>query len=88
MNPIDLRIWDIAFVDGHLSVITGGQYRGTHGISNFWTWRRVNKNGVLSKKEHSGYFNGSHTLKKAVGYKKVITILPYTLAESGKGGRE
>jgi len=40
---------------GYLVKITDGQYWGTHGLSNFWRWRRVKKDGSLAKKEESGY---------------------------------
>ena len=41
--------------DGYKVKITGGQYWGTHGLSNCWTWKKVLKNGKLSKDEYSGY---------------------------------
>lgn len=34
--------------------VIDGQYWGTYGLSNFWTWQRVNADGSLGKKE-SGY---------------------------------
>lgn len=34
--------------------IVSGQYWGTHGLSNFWYWREVLKDGTLGKEE-SGY---------------------------------
>jgi len=44
--------------DGRWVQITDGQYWGTYGLSNFWEWREVKKNGKLGKLE-SGY--GWHT---------------------------
>ena len=41
--------------DGKLVEITGGQFMGEHGVSNFWYWKRVSKNGKLKKKEYHGY---------------------------------
>jgi hypothetical protein len=41
--------------DGYDVKITGGQYWGTYGISNFWYWKRVKKNGRLAAKEEHGY---------------------------------
>ena len=35
--------------------IIDGQYWGTYGLSNFWSWRAVLKNGALAKKIESGY---------------------------------
>jgi hypothetical protein len=35
----------VRYFDGRLVQITGGQYWGTHGISNFWYWREVLPNG-------------------------------------------
>lgn len=34
--------------------ITGGQYWGEHGVSNFWYWREVKADGTLGKLE-KGY---------------------------------
>lgn len=34
--------------------IVEGRYWGEHGLSNFWSWREVLKNGELGPKE-SGY---------------------------------
>ena len=38
--------------------ITGGQYMGVHGISNHWSWRRVDEGGRLTGPEIHGYNNG------------------------------
>lgn len=35
--------------------IVGGQYWGTHGLSNAWTWKTVREDGTLSKKPEYGY---------------------------------
>lgn len=36
--------------------ITSGEYIGGYGrISNHWSWRKVLKDGTLSKKEYNGY---------------------------------
>ena len=40
---------------GKLVKITGGSYWGTYGVSNFWKWREVMDNGLLSDVEQSGY---------------------------------
>lgn len=40
---------------GVLVEIVDGQYMGTHGLSNFWYWRRVLPNGKLSRKLQHGY---------------------------------
>lgn len=36
-------------------LITDGQLWGTHGFSNFWYWRKVDKNGRPYGKTYSGY---------------------------------
>ena len=39
-----------------LVFITGGSYMGTYGVSNFFYWRKINKDGTLdNKKEFHGY---------------------------------
>jgi hypothetical protein len=40
---------------GRTVEITGGQYWGTHGLSNFWDWREVLPDGSLSTKKECGY---------------------------------
>ena len=40
---------------GYKVRIISGQYWGLHGLSNFWEWKRVLKNGKLSKKIERGY---------------------------------
>lgn len=40
--------------DGRTVKIVGGQYWGTHGLSNFWTWKEVRADGSLGPRE-SGY---------------------------------
>lgn len=37
--------------DGRLVEITGGRYWGTHGLSNWWTWREVLTSGDLGPEE-------------------------------------
>jgi hypothetical protein len=41
-------------VDEIVKVING-QYWGEYGVSNFWYWRIVGKNGQLSKNTYCGY---------------------------------
>lgn len=41
--------------DGRTVKIVSGQYLGMYGVSNFWKWREVKPNGILSEKEESGY---------------------------------
>lgn len=38
--------------------ITGGQFWGTHGVSNFWKFRYVNPDGLLGEKggDYGGAF--------------------------------
>ena len=49
-------LYDYPELKGKLVEITGGSYLGGYGrVSNFWYWRKVLKNGKLSKKEYHGY---------------------------------
>lgn len=41
--------------DGRTVEITGGQFWGQFGLSNFWEWREVMPDGSLSEHEESGY---------------------------------
>jgi hypothetical protein len=45
---------DVRHPSGRTVRITGGQYMGTYGLSNHWTWREVMLDGSLGKEEH-GY---------------------------------
>lgn len=41
--------------DGRPVKIVDGQYWGEHGVSNFWRWKEVLKDGSLSDKTEYGY---------------------------------
>jgi len=41
--------------DGYMVKIVDGQWWGSHGLSNFWYWRRIKKDGSLSRRKESGY---------------------------------
>lgn len=45
----------VAHPDGRLVKIMSGKYWGTHGLSNFWSWREVLPDGSLSETEEKGY---------------------------------
>lgn len=40
--------------DGNVKIISG-QYWGEHGLSNFWTWQRVDGSGSPVGEKRSGY---------------------------------
>jgi hypothetical protein len=68
MNTGEVRI-----INGRLSLITGGQMYGSHGISNFWHWRTIRKDGTLGK-EYSGYNSGEHKFSRPINHKVVIKV--------------
>lgn len=45
---------DVRHPSGRTVRLTGGQYWGRHGVSNFWYWREVLPDGSLGPEEH-GY---------------------------------
>jgi hypothetical protein len=52
MGPPPFAIGDCVHrPDGRLVKIIGGQWWGTHGLSNFWDWREVLPNGELGEPE-------------------------------------
>lgn len=46
---------EVTHPSGRRVKITSGQYWGTHGLSNFWSWREVLSDGSLSDTEEHGY---------------------------------
>lgn len=50
--------------DGRTVKITGGQYWGEHGLSNFWYWREL-KEGCLGAEEH-GYGWETEKMKEKI----------------------
>jgi hypothetical protein len=47
----------VKHTDGRQVVITGGQYWGKYGLSNFWNFREVLPDDKLSDTEECGYGN-------------------------------
>ena len=37
-----------------------GSYMGEYGVSNYWYWKKILKDGSLSKKIYSDYDNKGH----------------------------
>ena len=55
LGPAPFAIGDrVPHPDGRLVEITGGQWWGTHGLSNYWYWKPVLSDGTLGEQE-SGY---------------------------------
>lgn len=69
-----MEIGEVRMYKGRVPVlITGGQrYGSSGGISNFWYFRRVNKDGTLGR-NGSDYDNGPFTGK--MRHKKVTLVL-------------
>ena len=66
IGPAPFAVGDrVKHPDGRLVEITDGQYWGEHGLSNWWGWRAVLKNGSLSKRRESGYGWGRQLRAKA-----------------------
>jgi hypothetical protein len=41
--------------DGYKVKVISGQFLSNGRVSNFWYWKKVLKNGKLTKKEYCGY---------------------------------
>lgn len=55
-GPAPFKIGDrVKHPDGRMVEITGGQYWGTYGFSNFWDWQEVLPDGRLARKKEHGY---------------------------------
>ena len=68
-----MEVGEVRVIDGKLSLITHGQTYGSHGISNFWAWRTIRKDGSLGAK-YKGYNNGEHTISKPIKHEVVIKV--------------
>lgn len=50
------ELGEVRMIDGHPCYITGGQYLSDSGrVSNHFHWRKIKKDGFLTKKEYFGY---------------------------------
>lgn len=55
-GPAPFMIGDIVgHPDGRIVRIVGGQYWGTHGLSNYWSWVPVDEKGEPCGERESGY---------------------------------
>ena len=68
-----MQVGEVRMIKGKLSLLTSGSYQGQFGISNFWTWRTIRKDGTLGR-ESSGYNNGEHTFSKPIKHKVIIKV--------------
>ena len=53
--PPAYKVGSVVIIDGKKAKITGGQWWGTYGLSNHWSWKFYTKKGNLSRIQHSGY---------------------------------
>ena len=72
-----MQIGEVRMIKGRLSLITSGSYQGQFGISNFWTWRTIRKDGTLGK-EYKGYGTGVDT-GPAIKHEKIIKVDTFDL---------
>lgn len=55
-GPAPFAVGDVVrHPSGRQVRIVDGQYWGTHGLSNFWSWREVLPDGNLSETIERGY---------------------------------
>ena len=58
----NMKIGRRYILEGQLIEVIDGKLYGSYGgWSNFWTWRKILKNGNLSKKTYCGYGGDSDT---------------------------
>lgn len=76
-----MQIGEVRIINGKLSLITTGQMYGSHGISNFWRWRTIRKDGTLGK-EYQGYNNGDHRFSQPIKHKVVIKVDVFDLLKT------
>ena len=72
-----MEVGEVRIVNGRLSLITHGQTYGAHGISNFWAWRTIRKDGTLGQ-ERSGYGTGIDT-GPAIKHEVIIKVDTFDL---------
>lgn len=61
-NHKDLQPYERQHQNGTVVEVTGGQFWGERGLSNFWYWREVGSDGKLKKKQFHGYDQGQFQL--------------------------
>lgn len=57
--------------DDKVIKITDGQFMGTYGVSNFWYWRELLKDGSLSDETFNGYGSVCERLSKGDAVKRL-----------------
>jgi len=55
--------------------ITGGEYMGTYGISNYWYWRKIKSDGTLGR-SYRGYDNGGYFTEYPGEFEIIIKLKP------------
>lgn len=55
--------------------ITGGQYWGAYGVSNFWDWQLLNPEGRPDGKKYCGYDNIEGQFFGPISHDKAIEIV-------------
>lgn len=48
-------VGEVRMIDGHPCYITDGQYESGGRVSNHFHWRKIKKDGFLTKQEYFGY---------------------------------
>ena len=74
-----MNVGEVRIIDGRLSMVTGGGYFAPGGgVSNFWYWRTIRKDGTLGK-EYSGYNTGVFNVSRPVKHEVVIKVDTFDL---------
>lgn len=68
-----MKIGEVRNINGKPALITSGSYMGTYGVSNFWYWRYIKKDGSLGKEGH-GYDNGEYMISKPIEHEVRIIL--------------
>lgn len=69
-----MHIGQVCLHFGRPVFITGGQYMGTFGISNFWDFKYIREDGSLEDKEGHDYNNAPDKFVPIEGAKVTITV--------------
>jgi hypothetical protein len=79
---MSLQVGQVYLYKGYPVYITGGQYMGTYGISNYWYWRKIKEDGTLGRSA-KGYDNNGYFTEYPGNFEIIIKLKPNKKKQKG-----